>query len=84
MNTLIVYVYSGFNKKCNRIKRSPNIKTSYIYIYIYIYIYKFIISQTHRIKYNAKLQYRGYMFRPSMVIFRPYFLTSPSHLKYFK
>jgi hypothetical protein len=28
MNTLIVYVYSVFNKKCNRIKRSPNITTS--------------------------------------------------------
>jgi len=28
MNTFIVYVYSGFNKKFNRIKRSPNITPS--------------------------------------------------------
>ena len=36
---------------------------------LHIYIYKFIISHTYHIQYNAKLQYRGYMFRPSMVIF---------------
>ena len=28
MNTFILYVYSGFNKKFNRINRSPNITPS--------------------------------------------------------
>jgi hypothetical protein len=76
---------SRFKKNWHKTVRFRKFFTFFYKIYIYhftFYIYhpdvflltritSFIISHTHQIQYNA-IKRQGYMFRPSMVVFRPY------------